>query len=75
MCTVQGIYGYLHRGQIAVGKGSGLIKPCYSSAVYKGSWHGDVAVKMLRVSQQATEEHTADLRREVAMLMYDSKDA
>lgn len=41
--------------------------------MYKGSWHGDVAVKMLRVSQQATEEHTADLRREVAMLMYVQK--
>jgi B-Raf proto-oncogene serine/threonine-protein kinase len=36
--------------------------------VYRGRWHGDVAVKMLNFTHWPTSEQIENFRREVGML-------
>lgn len=38
--------------------------------VYRGRWHGDVAIKMLNFTHWPTNEQIENFRREVVMLRY-----
>jgi B-Raf proto-oncogene serine/threonine-protein kinase len=46
-----------------------VLKDVWSTcAVYRGRWHGDVAVKMLNFTHWPTSEQIENFRREVGML-------
>jgi hypothetical protein len=83
VCTAEAV----GQGSFGTGKFSGFLSSqCFveifnvnsmrlnnliSCLVYRGRWHGDVAVKMLNSSCWPTDEQIEDFRREVAMLRYD----